>query len=471
MAELKQIRKCDSKSAIVFVHGFTGDATGTWADFPTFLAAESLLDNWNILSLGYSTSLFPGTRGVWSADPDLPTLSKLFFTEVDILPLSECSDVAIVAHSMGGLIVQRSLVDHPGLTTKMRHLFLFGTPSAGIKKANFLNRLFGPFVGTQVTNMATDSPFVTKLRQQWKETFGAKPPFQFYTIAGDKDNFVPPESSLEPFETDFQRVVAGDHLSMVKPREASADVVRLLISALARRAEPEGPSSPLRLAAETGKATPEAMAIAREAVAGQRQLTEAEVVEAALALDRDGHREDAVKLLEMNQHLGTDVKGTLAGRIKRRWIQAGKEEDAHWALGLYASALETARAILPETPESIGQVFYHAINVAYLKLVAFNETAAAREMAGVALLYAKKANPPDIWSVATEAEAWLYLGDEDKALEKYGHVTNMPSEKWKLVSTAQQAQQIANKLGKPALEQQLRNLFEPPINKLAAGSF
>ena len=468
MAELKPIRTCDSKSAIVFMHGFTGDPIGTWAQFPEYLASESLLAAWNILSLGYSTSFLPGTRGVWSADPDLPTLSKLFFTELDIRPLSDCSDIAIIAHSMGGLIVQRSLVDNPELTRKMRHLFLFGTPSAGIKKANFLSKLFGPLVGTQVTNMATDSAFVTTLRRQWNETFGKKPPFQFYTIAGDKDNFVLPQSSLAPFGRDFQRVVAGDHLSMVKPGGASADVVRLLISALAQKAEPEGPSSPLRLAAELGQVTPEARTIAQEAVAGQRQLSEPQVVEAALALDRDGHREDAVKLLEMNQHLGTDVKGTFAGRIKRRWIQEGNEADAHWALGLYASALRTARAVLPETPESIGQIFYHAINVAYLRLVAFNEEAAAREMAGLALLYAKKANPPDTWSVATEAEAWLYLGDETKAIEKYGQVINMTQEKWKLISTAQQAQQIANKLGRPALEEQLRNLFEPPINKLAA---
>src|SRR5207247_900581 len=104
--------------------------------------------------------------------------------------------------------------------------------------------------------------------------------------------------------------------------------------------------------------------------------------------------------------LGTDVKGTLAGRIKRRWLQDGEEGDANWALGLYQSALHIARCA-PETQEAIGQVFYHAINVAFLNQVALQRAEPAREMARLALEYARKKAPPDIWSVATEAEAFL----------------------------------------------------------------
>jgi pimeloyl-ACP methyl ester carboxylesterase len=470
MNTLTPIRTCQSTSAVVFLHGFSGDPDGTWAHFPYLLGLEQSLAAWNILTFGYNTSLLPGTRGVWSADPDLPTLSTLFFTELDIPPLCDCTDIAVVAHSMGGLIVQRSLIDNPNLTKKMRHLFLFGTPSAGIRKANFLARLFGPFVGEQVHNMEAKSSFVTQLRAGWDKTFGPDPPFQFYTIAGDKDQFVTPDTALEPFAPKYRRVVVGDHLSMVKPKDATADVVRLLVSALTRSAEPAGPMSELRLAAELGNQAPEGMAIARAAAAGRRQLTEAGVVEAALALDRAGQQPEAVRLLESNQQLGTDVKGTLAGRIKRRWVQEGQEGDAYWALGLYESALQTARS-QPETQDTIDQIFYHAINVAFLKQVAFGEAAAAREMAGLALMYAKKKQPPDVWSVATEAEAWLYLGDEQKALEKYRQVIAMSPEKWKLMSTGQQAQQIARKLGNTALQEQLRNMFEPPpIGSLAATS-
>ena len=469
MAELNPIRKCATRSAIVFIHGFTGSASGTWSSFPQHLVLENSLSNWNILSLGYPTSLLPGTRGIWSADPNLPILSTAFYTELDILPLSECTDIAIVAHSMGGLIVQRSLVDNPELTAKVRHLFLFGTPSAGIKEANFLTLLFGALVGEQVHNMATDSQFIRDLRTDWNRKFGDRPPFQFLTIAGDKDSFVMPCSSLEPFPKPFQRVVTGDHLSMVKPRDPSADVVRLLISALNRSAEPAGPSSPLRIAAELGSASPEGLALARSAASGEHALnSQTEVVEAALALDRAGQQQEAVKLLENNQRFGSDVKGVLAGRIKRRWVQEGHEADAYWALGLYSDALETARAAQPETNDTISQVFYHAINVAFLKLVAFSDAAAARNMASVALTYAKKTQPPDIWSTATEGEAALHFGDVPQALAKYRLLVSMFPDKWKLMSTGQQAQQIALKLGNTELRDQLKSIFEPPVNQLAA---
>ena len=245
---------------------------------------------------------------------------------------------------MGGLIAQRALIDYPGISEKLRHLFLFGTPSAGIRKSNFLHKLFGPLVGEQVNNMATDSVFVTDLRKDWETKFGQDPPFQFYAIAGDRDQFVTPDTSLGPFAKKYQRVVAGDHLSMVKPKDENADAVLLVVSALTRKSEPEGPKSPLRRAAELGDKAPEGMAIARGAAAGFQQLTTQEqVVEAALALDVAGQRPDAIALLERYQYFGTDVKGTLAGRIKRRWVQEGQDGDAHWASGLYQSALQTAR--------------------------------------------------------------------------------------------------------------------------------
>lgn len=469
MAELVTIQRASTKSAIVFIHGFSGNVDRTWAKFPSFLRDNSALESWNIFGFGYPTSLLPGTPGIWSADPDLPKLALSFFTELDIPPLSECDDIAIVAHSMGGLVVERALADNSNQTQRIKHLFLFGTPSAGVNKANIMARLFGMFVGGQVLNMQANGDFITELRSDWDRVIGAAPRFQFLTIAGDKDNFVPAESALNPFPRKFRRVVAGDHLGMVKPRNAQADVVRLLVSALTQSEEPVGPSSPLRLAAETGGASPEGMTIALEASRGQRHLaSQEEVVEAALALDSNGQRADAMNLLERYQHLGTDVSGTLAGRIKRRWVQNGDEADALWAFGLYKTALLTAQSAV-ETQHTIGQIFYHAINLSYLNQVAFNKPAEAKEMAALGLKYARRKHPADVWSIATEAEAWLYLGDYQEALSKYREMVALTPEKWKLASTGQQAHQIAAKLNRADLQQQLSNIFDPPpASSLAA---
>ena len=188
--------------------------------------------------------------------------------------------------------------------------------------------------------MASDGEFIKQLRAGWTQVFGQDPPFKFYGVAGDKDRFVPPESSLQPFARRYQRVVAGDHLSMVKPRKRDTDVVRLIVSGLTEVPEPQGPSSPLRAAAELGAMAPQGLAIAKAATTGEQVFTtQPQVVEAALALDRDEKRADAIILLEKYRHLGTDVIGTLAGRIKRRRLQDGKTGDAEWALSLYETAL------------------------------------------------------------------------------------------------------------------------------------
>ena len=184
-------------------------------------------------------------------------------------------------------------------------------------------------------------------------------------------------------------------------------------------------------------------------------------LKAALALDRDNQRADAIALLEKYRHLGTDVVGTLVGRIKRRWLQDGKTEDAEWALSLYETALNI-NCSLPETPETIDQIFYHAINVAFLKQVAFDQSEQAKSMAQLALAYARKRVPPDVWSVATQAEAFLYLGDYQEGLAKYQEAISLRPETWKLLSTGQQAQQIASRLGRHDLQDKLKTLFDPP---------
>src|SRR5271170_6808636 len=256
-------------SALLFVHGFTGDSEKTWEEFALILGTEENLGKWDIFSLGYNTSFLPGTRGIWSADPEIPILATHFRTQLNIVPLSTYSNLAIAAHSMGGLVVQRALVDDPAVSGRLRQLFLFGTPSGGLKKAAFLEKLLGILVGSQVRNMSASGEFITDLRKRWVESFGVEFPFKLFAIAGDKDQFVPPESSLEPFPSRYHRVVIGDHLSMVKPRDRDSESVRLILSALQGTPEPETPSLPLRLAAEVGALAPLGTSEANAAASGR----------------------------------------------------------------------------------------------------------------------------------------------------------------------------------------------------------
>ena len=61
--------------AVVFLHGFTGGRDDTWDRFPLLLGSAT--PDWDIFTVGYSTTLLPDVVGIWSADPDLPILATL----------------------------------------------------------------------------------------------------------------------------------------------------------------------------------------------------------------------------------------------------------------------------------------------------------------------------------------------------------------------------------------------------------
>ena len=126
----------DRDRAVVFLHGFSGDRDDTWDRLPGLLG--TVVADWDIYTLGYATTFRPDFLGVWSADPDLPILATMLTTQASIDPLKRYRSLALVAHSMGGLVVQRALVDDPELANRTEKVVLFGTPSAGLRKASWL---------------------------------------------------------------------------------------------------------------------------------------------------------------------------------------------------------------------------------------------------------------------------------------------------------------------------------------------
>jgi len=98
---------------------------------------------------------------------------------------------------MGGLVLQRALLDYKDLLERTSHVFLFGTPSAGLRKAGWFK-----WFKRQVDDLAYNGAFIPKLRTDWEQLWPKEPPPQFWTVAGDSDEFVPASSPLEPFSID-----------------------------------------------------------------------------------------------------------------------------------------------------------------------------------------------------------------------------------------------------------------------------
>lgn len=459
---LQEHRTGVGESAVIFIHGFTGDqGKGTWGDFPDYVRKNKALKNWDIYSLGYATKLSIDIVGIWEANPDIPKLACYLHTYCTNPPLDRYKSIALVAHSMGGLIVQRALADYDNLLRVVSLVFLFGTPSGGLVKASPLRLL-----NRQVRDMVRNGPFIRDLRQRWVQKFsedvGKSLPFSLWAIAGDRDEFVPAGSSLVPFQKDFPQaniaVVPGNHLEIIKPDSPNHLSAQLLCKGLQGNAGVSGPWSGAAVAVES-RDFQKALELLEP---HQDELDADAIVLLALALESVGRSKDAISLLEKHKDVGTDPMGVLAGRLKRRWLVERKKADALRARELYAEGYR--RAVSAKDPKNINhdQAMYHSINIAFMDLAYIsNRTEAkakAAEMASVVLNHCKQAEAGK-WCYASEAEAYLMRGDSYSALERYKSYINESPTPREVESTYRQAIIVADLMGIRTVLGQLDSLF------------
>lgn len=410
-----------AEAAIVFVHGFGGGAEATWGQFPTLLAATPSLARWDIFSLGYASSLRVDIPHIWSADPRLELVALSLQTALRVSPLGRYRAITLIAHSMGGLAAQRALLD-VDTVDRIAHLILFGTPSNGLRKA-----LLGGMLKRQVRDMEHGGKFVTALRAAWDDRYKTNRPFLLRVVAGERDEFVPGSSSLSPFSPDVQRVVPGNHLSIVKPETAGDRSVQIVIDLLCGNHAPIANVDSAAVAVERN----DFAAAVRVLLPLAGELDDGALVQLALALEGLGRGGEALELLEAyfadRGRPSTDAYGVLAGRLKRRWLVERREADWTRSRSLYEQALQIADPTYAENngggqPVDVDQAMYHATNIAFLDLMRSNRGAhvpqAVRGMATRARGYAESGHQ-GLWRSAVLGDSFAMLGDLDAACGHY----------------------------------------------------
>lgn len=383
-------RRADNDSALVFVHGFTGDIRKTWGRFPEFLAAEPRLAGWDLACFGYRSRPWLDLRRLWSGDPGLPEVATLLATTAANGALHGYRRLAFAAHSMGGLALQRALLDSEPLRERTHAVVLFGTPSNGLMKASLL-----AFWKTQAAQMMSLSPFVRDLRVRWKNTL-ANPPFHFLAVAGEEDQFVPPESSLGPFPDVVQRaVVPGNHVTMIKPRSAGDLAVRLVVEAVAE---------------------PDELPVA-----------------------------------------GADQMGIHAGRHKRRWLERRDVEDALEARRLYVEGYAQAQAAGDAAGAAYHGINLAFLALAFEEDYRKARQLAQDALRWCA---ATGAHPGRrMWLEAVRGEALLVTGDYEAAVQSYGRALEYGPTSREKESMREQAVRVARLLRAAHCEQRLERLF------------
>jgi pimeloyl-ACP methyl ester carboxylesterase len=416
-------RAVSAQAALVFVHGFGGDTSATWGEFPKFLMNDRRLQSWGVFVLGFASSIRVDVPGLWSSDADLNTLAQGLQTALSLSPFYHCKVIAIAAHSMGGLVAQRAILNDSSLREQLSHLFLFGTPSEGLVKA-----WFGAMFKPQLRDMRAGGPFITTLRSDWNRTFSNGTGFLFRAVGGERDEFVPARSSIHPFPDAVRAVVPGNHVQIVKPEEPDNRSVLIVKQGLVANSMAREVFDSARLAVELRKFE---IAV-KTLLPNANDLDDAALVALALALDGLGRGSEALEVLEKHyRRRGTtsiDALGVLGGRHKRQWLAGRRAADFERARELYAKGLALA-----EAANDPAQAYYHAINLAFLDLMAAPATAGVpttvRAMAERAVEHCAAAKE-DHWRLATQAEAALMMGELSEASGLYGRaITKAESER------------------------------------------
>lgn len=397
-----------NESIVCFVHGFSGDPESTFKPIPEFIIEENELNGWDVISIGYSTDLMPNIgKGLWAANPDISKIADYLQTNLDIL-FEHYNRVALIGHSMGGLVIQRAILNR-GDIHKISHVLFYGTPSGGLKKAWFLR-----WFKNQISDMDYEGEFIKKLRSEWDERFKHNYSFKFATIAGELDEFVPVKSSLEPFPKDYHCITAGNHITMVKPEkndDTSFQVIKKMLCI--------GNEIPYLIGSD--KELNNLIAKYYEDVdsLGKKinELDKNGFRRYIFALEGIGKIDEAIKVLEESEilKLNTDMMGILGGRYKRKYLIEETKSHLDKAIYWYDKALQLSLQV-----NNNSQIYYHAINLAFLYLM-FDETdlTKTKEMAVLALKNCQIAKGGEYWEDATIAEAYLYLNNFEQSKNFY----------------------------------------------------
>jgi pimeloyl-ACP methyl ester carboxylesterase len=397
----------NANNLILFINGFTGEGSDSFGKLPELLMQSDALKGWDMKPFGYSKFIQPEFgKHVWGGIKDIDRICDYLCTSIKY-KFEKYGRVALVCHGLGGLVAQRALLNFPQeYKEKVSHLILMGCPSNGIPPETLKNSGFD-----DLHEIGQESNFITRLRKDWIQHFGMETSFTLKVIAATDDEYVPMDSCFTPFAKEACIPIEGNHFSMVKPRDVSNAAYTLVLDSLTHSElfHEYGNKEEINLA--LGKFS----TVAKTLGPIQNELDLKGLKQLIFALEGLDRREEALAILEQHElaQNNTDLMGIIGGRYKRNYLKVPTKADGEAALVYYGLAFEMATA-----KKDKEQIYYLAINLAFLNLVFLEDKAGMASYANIAK-EAAESTPDGIWKFATLGEAHMYLGHEKEAMGYY----------------------------------------------------
>lgn len=146
------------KKVVLFIHGLGGDSKKTWGKFPELIEKDKELDEkFGIEYYSFPTSLF--RFPFQKKSPTIQHLAEGLRTQIEH-SLSDYQEIALVCHSLGGLIAKKYLIEEVKSQNNLRisKLFLFAVPNNGANLATIAGHI--AFKHRQLKQVCKDSDFI-----------------------------------------------------------------------------------------------------------------------------------------------------------------------------------------------------------------------------------------------------------------------------------------------------------------------
>jgi len=218
---------------ILFVHGLGGDAEETWRargrdGFAELIAKDAALSSEaDVKFFSYPTSLL--RLPFSSVAPSIRDLAEGLDSQLR-LRYKEYKSIALVCHSLGGLVARKYLVEEakrsPDLKSRVDKLLLFAVPNHGSALAP-IGRLIS-WKHNQLRQLCRASDFLEELNSDWAAFMAGKDLDVQYVVAG-QDRVVDKLSAVKQWGNEnVESVLGADHLSIAKPSSHDDDAYLIL---------------------------------------------------------------------------------------------------------------------------------------------------------------------------------------------------------------------------------------------------
>ena len=227
---------------LVFVHGLGGSSHGTWSYerdprnfWPSWLADDSGLSSCRIFTFGYNAEFVShfSSAGILDFAKDLLFRMKTFSENssgdgptIGHLP------IALIAHSLGGLIVKKAYIigksdtQYSDLIAQIRALVFLATPHKGSQYADMLNNMLKALPNNSakqyVADIAHGSSALQEINEQFRNVCSSLQLISFYETqktslrAGLKRLLLDRESSILGYPGEQSSSLVADHHGMSK---------------------------------------------------------------------------------------------------------------------------------------------------------------------------------------------------------------------------------------------------------------